>query len=78
VEQQLAQLCSKGNIKPDDALRGPALAGAVRAIDDPTLRREALADIIARWKEKGWWEGHLGGAAKKAKAIYDELLKVSS
>ncbi|WP_447974759.1 RAMP superfamily CRISPR-associated protein [Nitrospira sp. Kam-Ns4a] len=74
VDQKLAELCSKPGIKPDDALRGPALAEAVRAIDDPVLRAQAVADIKARWQEKGWWEGHLGGAAKKAKAIYDELL----
>lgn len=78
VDQKLQELCSKPGIKPDDALRGPALAEDARAIEDPALRAQALADIVARWKAKGWWEGHLGGAAKKAKAIYDELLKASS
>jgi hypothetical protein len=51
------------------------LAEAVRAIEDPALRAQALADIQARWQEKGWWEKRSGGAAKKAKAIYDELLR---
>jgi hypothetical protein len=78
VDQKLQELSSKPGIKPDDALRGPALAEAVRAIDDSTLRAQALADIVARWKEKGWWEQTTGGAAKKAKAMYDELLKASS
>lgn len=78
VDQQLAQLCGKGNVKPDDALRGAKLAEVVRAIEDSALRAQALADIVVRWKDKGWWERPSGGAAKKAKAIYDELLKVSS
>lgn len=39
---------------------------------------QALADIVARWKAKGWWAQTTGGAAKKAKAIYEELLKASS
>lgn len=75
VEQKLAELCSKPGIKPDDALRGSALAEAVRGIEDATLRTQALADIVARWKEKGWWDHTTGGSAKKAKAIYEELLK---
>ncbi|MCP9448344.1 MAG: hypothetical protein NNA22_12355, partial [Nitrospira sp.] len=74
VDQKLAELCSKPGIKPDDALRGTALAEAVRAIEDPTVRADALADIVARWKEKGWWDQTSGGAAKKAKAMYEELL----
>ncbi|MCP9456148.1 MAG: RAMP superfamily CRISPR-associated protein [Nitrospira sp.] len=74
VDDKLAELCSKPGIKPDDALRGTALAEAVRAIEDPTVRADALADIVARWKEKGWWDQTTGGAAKKAKAIYEELL----
>ncbi|MCP9465235.1 MAG: RAMP superfamily CRISPR-associated protein [Nitrospira sp.] len=75
VDDKLAELCSKPGIKPDDALRGSALAEAVRGIEDATLRAQALADIVARWKEKGWWDNTTGGAAKKAKAIYEELLK---
>ncbi len=74
VDDKLAELCSKPGIKPDDALRGPGLAEAVRAIEDPTLRAQAVADIVARWKEKGWWDHATGGATKKAKAIYDDLL----
>ncbi|CUQ66012.1 hypothetical protein [Candidatus Nitrospira inopinata] len=47
----------------------------MQAIEDATLRAQALADIVARWKEKGWWDNTTGGAAKKAKAIYETLLK---
>ncbi|MEW6245665.1 MAG: type III-B CRISPR module RAMP protein Cmr6 [Nitrospirota bacterium] len=74
VDDKLRELCSKPGIKPDDALRGSALAEAVRAIEDPALRAQALDDIVARWKEKGWWDTPTGGAAKKAKAIYEELV----
>lgn len=78
VDDKLKELCSKPGIKPDDALRGKALAEAVRTIEDEQIRRAALADIVNRWKAKGWWDATTGGAAKKAKAIYDELLKASS
>ncbi len=78
VDEKLRELCSKPGIKSDDALRGTALAQAVQAIEDQALRAQALADIVARWKEKGWWEGKLGSSAKQAKAIYDEMLKASS
>lgn len=74
VDDKLKELCGKPGIKPDDALRGAALAEAVRAIEDQTVRAEALADIVARWKERRWWGQTTGGAAKKAKAIYDDLL----
>lgn len=53
---------------------GKALAEAVRAIEDEKTRQEAVADIVKRWKAKGWWDARLGGSAKQAKAIYDELL----
>lgn len=75
VEQKLAELCSKPGIKADDALRGTALAEAVRSIDNPALRAQTLADVVARWQKKGWWDHTTGGAAKKAKAIYEELLR---
>lgn len=78
VDQKLAELCSKPGIKPDDALRSSALAKAVQALDDGALRAQALADIVARWKAKGWWEGALGSSAKQAKAVYEELLKAST
>ncbi len=78
VDDKLAELCSKPGIKLDDALRGSALAEAVRGIEDAALRARALADVVARWKEKGWWDQTTGGAAKKAKAIYEELLRACS
>jgi hypothetical protein len=34
----------------------------------------ALADIVNRWKAKGWWDKPSGSSAKQAKSIYDELL----
>jgi CRISPR-associated protein Csm5 len=74
VEDKLKELCSQPGRKPEDQLRSKALAEAVRAIEDEKTRREAVADIVSRWKEKGWWDKPSGGAAKQAKAIYDELL----
>ncbi|WP_447974754.1 hypothetical protein [Nitrospira sp. Kam-Ns4a] len=58
-----------------DRCADETFAEAVRAIEDPVLRAQAGADIKARWQEKGWWDQTTGGAAKKAKAIYEELLK---
>jgi hypothetical protein len=29
-----------------------------------TFRGQALADIIARWKAKGWWDSKVSGSAK--------------
>ena len=73
VDDKLKELCAKPGIKHEDALRGTKLAEAVRAIEDPTLRAQALADIVARWQERGWWDARLSGSAKQAKAIYEEL-----
>jgi CRISPR-associated protein Cmr6 len=75
VDDTLKALCSKPGIKADDALRGKALAEAVKAIDDEKTRQAALADIVARWKAKGWWDSKVSGSAKQAKAIYDDLLR---
>jgi hypothetical protein len=55
-------------------MRGTALAEAVKAIEDEQTKQAALADIIVRWKEKGWWDSKVSGSAKQAKAIYDDLL----
>lgn len=74
VDDKLKELCSKPGIKPDDALRGKALAEAVKAIEDEQTKQAALADIVVRWKEKGWWDSKVSGSAKQAKAIYDDLL----
>jgi acyl-CoA-binding protein len=74
VDDTLKALCSKPGIKPDDALRGKALAEAVNAIGDERTKQAALADIVGRWKAKGWWDSKVSGSAKQAKAIYDELL----
>ncbi len=71
VDSKIAELSARPGVKKEQALRGRALAEAWSAIDDPSLRRAALADIRARWEEKGWWDVPQGGSARKAKAIYD-------
>ena len=53
-------------------LRGQPLARKWQAIADPSLKRAALQDIVARWKERDWWDDPPRGAARKAKAIYCE------
>ena len=73
VDDKLGELRKPG-ITTDQALRGKALAEAVRAIPDEQTRNNAVADIVNRWKEKGWWDKTSGGSAKQAKAVYDELL----
>ena len=62
-------------MQSDQALRGKALAEAWSSTDDPSLKQSALADISARWEEKGWWDNPQGGAARKARAIYDAYLQ---
>ncbi len=57
----------------------PALIQHLPAVRLPrqavaALRAQALADIVARWQEKGWWDKTTGEAAKKAKAIYEGLI----
>ena len=52
-------------------LRGQPLARKWRAIADPSLKRAALQDIVARWKERGWWDDPPRGAARRAKEIYE-------
>jgi hypothetical protein len=74
VDDKLAELTSKPGVTLEQALRGTALAEAVKALADEQMRQAALADIVARWKAKGWWDHPTGGATKKAKAIYEELL----
>ena len=71
VEAKLEALSARPGVTPDQALRGKSLAEAWSAIEDPDVKEAAHADIRARWTEKGWWSTPQGGAAKKAKAIYD-------
>ena len=74
VEDAVAQLTTKPGVQSDQALRGRALAEAWSSIDDPALKRAALSEIRARWQERGWWDNPQGGAARKAKKIYDAYL----
>ena len=71
VDAELEELSARPGVQPDQALRGKALAEAWSSIDDPSLKQAALADIRARWEKKGWWDVPQGGAARKARAIYD-------
>ena len=71
VDDTLAELTAKPGVQRDQALRGKALAEAWSSIDEAMLKRAALAEIRARWRERGWWDNPQGGAARKAKAIYD-------
>ena len=75
VDAKIEELSARPGVQPDQALRGKALAEAWSSIDDPSLKQSALADIRARWDEKGWWNNPQGGAARKARAIYDAYLK---
>ena len=74
VDDSVAQLTTKPGVQSDQALRGRALAEAWSSIDDPELKRAALSEIRARWQERGWWDNPQGGAARKAKTIYDAWL----
>ena len=71
VDAKLEALNARPGVTPDQALRGKGLAEAWSAIEDPDIKKAAHADIRARWTEKGWWGTPRGGAAKKAKEIYD-------
>jgi CRISPR-associated protein Cmr6 len=73
VDEKIKELSSKPGVKYDDALRGKSLAEAVRAIEDSTLRKKVLQDIVQRWKDRKWWDALAGKSAKEAKKIYEEL-----
>ena len=75
VNAKLEELSARPGVQPDQALRGKALAEAWAAMDDLSLKPSALADIRARWEKKGWWDNPQGGAARKARAIYDAYLQ---
>lgn len=70
VDETIQRLVKKHNATEDDTLRGQLLAKSWQAIEDLDLKREALADIRTRWKEKGWWDNPPPGKAKKALQIY--------
>ena len=71
VEQALTEIQQKNRCQADEALRGAQLADAWQVLSDPELKAAALADIQARWREKGWWDRPPPGkSTKKALAIY--------
>lgn len=73
VEQALDEIQQKNRCQPDEALRGVQLANAWQSLSDPELKAAALADIQARWREKGWWDQPPPGkSTKKALTIYQE------
>ena len=75
VDARLRELSASPGVQPDQTLRGKALAEAWSSTDDPSLKQSALAEIRARWEEKGWWDNPQGGAARKARTIYDAYLE---
>jgi len=72
VDETIERLAKQHNAKPDDVLRGKALASDWSEITDTTLKAEALVDIRGRWTAKGWWDEPQKGAAKKAQLIYTQ------
>ena len=71
VDEKIKELAAKNRASEADTLRGRGLAEAWAALADTDLKTRALADIRARWESQGWWAAPPGGAAKKARAIYD-------
>lgn len=71
VDGKIVELTARPGVRANQALRGRELAVAWSRLEDPSLKRAALADIRTRWREQDWWDGPQGAAARKAKAIYD-------
>ena len=72
VDQEIAAIQKKHNIRADEALRGQALAKSWQSLEDESLKQGALEYIRRRWQEQAgnWWENPPGKAAKKALQIY--------
>jgi len=70
VDDTIDQLCDKHNSKPDDILRGKTLANEWVKISDNEIKKQALEDIINKWKEKGWMDAKPTGSFKKAQKTY--------
>jgi len=71
VDQKIRELAQKNRAGESETLRGRGLAEAWAALTDDSLKARALTDIRSRWESEGWWAAPPGGAAKRAKAIYD-------
>jgi CRISPR-associated protein (TIGR03986 family) len=68
----LSEVMKTNNIvKKEDAFRGQPLAKAWAALDEGEDKVAVKAEILAFWKEQGWWDSPPGPGAKKAKAIYE-------
>ena len=74
VDRKITELAGKPGVQADQALRGKALAEAWSSMDDSSLKQAVIAEIRSRWRERGWWDNPQGGAARKAKALYDAWL----
>ena len=72
VDTTLQQIAEQNNSKPDEALRGKALAEAWAKLEDADIKQRALADIQQRWQAQGWWDTPPGKAAKRALSVYRE------
>lgn len=70
VEDKIKELATAHRTSEQDTLRGRALANAWSQIEDPALKNRVLADIKARWEEKGWWDDPQGRAARAARNLY--------
>lgn len=71
VEDTIARLAQANRSNEEETLRGKALSGEWKKIEDADVKRQALEDIRSRWQAKGWWDQPPGRAARQAKAIYD-------
>ena len=71
VDSEIEKLSARPGVQAHQALRGKALAETWSRLEDSTLKEAAFAEIRARWEHRGWWDEPQGGAARKAKAIYD-------
>lgn len=71
VDETIAHLVRERQANnEDEALRGRRLAEAWAALEDLALKQRALADIRARWQQKGWWDQPPGRAARRARDTY--------
>ena len=81
VDETIEALARDNHARHDEILRSPRLAERWAEIEDPVLWREAREDIRRRWQEEGhrlgmegWWDNPPGGAALRARKIYQQHL----
>ena len=81
VDESIKALARDNHAPHNEVLRGLRLAERWAEIEDPVLRREAREDIRRRWQEEGhrlgmegWWDNPPGGAALRARKIYQQHL----